>query len=119
MTIISAKKKEKAVNRPSVMSSEARGQMMRTLPDWRLNDDKTRISSTWRFPDFAAAFAFMTDIASSCEALDHHPNWSNNYRTVCISLTTHDVGGLTILDEKLAVIISSAAGQYGGKLRQS
>ena len=54
------------------------------------------------FADFAQAFAFMTDVAREAEALQHHPEWFNDYNRVVIDLTTHDAGGITTLDFELA-----------------
>lgn len=72
------------------------------LPQWTLAADRTSLSRSCRFPDFRAAFAFMTRIAGIAEELDHHPDWSNSYGRVDIVLTTHDAGGLTALDREMA-----------------
>lgn len=70
---------------------------------WRLAEGK--ISKVWTFKNFRAAFGFMTQVALLAERLDHHPDWSNCYNTVSITLWTHDAGGLTELDFKLAKMI--------------
>lgn len=70
---------------------------------WQLADGK--ISKTWTFKNFRAAFGFMTQVALLAERLDHHPDWSNCYNTLNITLWTHDAGGLTELDFKLARMI--------------
>jgi 4a-hydroxytetrahydrobiopterin dehydratase len=57
------------------------------------------------FGDFKEAFAFMTRVALAAEKMDHHPEWSNVYKTVVVTLTTHDADGLTSLDVKLATEI--------------
>ncbi|MDB5814988.1 MAG: pterin-4-alpha-carbinolamine dehydratase [Rhodocyclales bacterium] len=54
------------------------------------------------FPDFNAAFGFMSRVAMMAERLDHHPDWSNTYNRVTINLSTHDAGGVTELDLRLA-----------------
>jgi len=59
--------------------------------------------------DFAEAFAFMTRSALMAEKLNHHPDWSNVYKTVDVSLSTHDAGGLTELDLKLAAAMNDLA----------
>lgn len=82
------------------------------LGDWQLSADSTSLSLHLKFPSFASAFAFMSEMAEAAEALDHHPDWSNSYRRVTIKLTTHDVGGLTILDTALARKMSDAAQRF-------
>lgn len=72
-------------------------------PDW--NQEDGFISRTFLFKDFAQAFAFMSSVAIIAEKMNHHPNWSNIYNKVCIKLTTHDNGGLTDLDFKIAAEI--------------
>lgn len=77
--------------------------------DWQISDCGEFIEATYTFDDFQTAFAFMVLVAQDCEAMDHHPNWSNVYNTVHISLTTHDSGGVTALDLALADVIIQAA----------
>lgn len=79
------------------------------LPDWQLALDGKAILRQLRFSNFRAAFGFMTEVAIEAEKLDHHPEWSNVYRTVDIRLTTHDAGGLTMLDIALARSIDAIA----------
>jgi Pterin-4a-carbinolamine dehydratase len=81
------------------------------LSGWSVNADGTAISRRFVFRDFSEAFGFMTRVALAAEALDHHPDWSNVFRTVEISLSTHDARGLTELDFTLAVKIDAIAGQ--------
>lgn len=69
---------------------------------WALSADKTAITRRFVFKNFSEAFAFMTRCALAAEKLDHHPDWSNSYKTVNISLSTHDSGGITAFDIKLA-----------------
>lgn len=76
------------------------------LNGWDVNEDKTAISRSFRFRDFNAAFGFMSRIAMMAERLDHHPEWSNVYNKVEITLTTHDAGGLTETDVVMARFIS-------------
>ncbi len=64
------------------------------------------ITRTFEFPDFIQAFAFMTKVALIAEKMNHHPNWSNTYNKVEISLNTHDAGNtITDRDRKLAAAI--------------
>ena len=69
---------------------------------WELDRDGTAIRRRFVFSDFNEAFGFMARVALAAEKLDHHPEWSNVYKTVDVTLTTHDAGGLTELDFKLA-----------------
>ncbi len=73
------------------------------LSGWTFN--KNGIEKSFEFRDFVEAFSFMTRIAMEAERLGHHPDWNNVYNKVHFRLTTHDVGGLTDLDFKLADII--------------
>jgi 4a-hydroxytetrahydrobiopterin dehydratase len=73
---------------------------------WTLKDGKLFISL--KFPDFISAFAFMTAVAIVAEKSDHHPEWSNVYNRVDISLVTHDAGGITNKDLELAKEIARA-----------
>lgn len=83
------------------------------LPDWRLVDQRDALFRSFRFGDFGEAFAFMTRIALMAERMDHHPEWFNVYNRVDITLTTHDAGGLSDNDIRLARAIDSlyAAGK--------
>lgn len=73
-----------------------------TKTGWAMSDDGKALSKTFKFEDFPAAFAFMTRSAIYAEKWDHHPDWTNVYNKVSVNLTTHDVGGLSALDVKLA-----------------
>ena len=77
---------------------------------WALTEDGETLVKTFLFRDFKQAFGFMTRVAEDAEALGHHPEWSNTYRTVNVRLTTHDAGGLTGLDVALAQKMDEAAG---------
>lgn len=67
-----------------------------------------RLWRRFEFPDFAAAFAFMTRVAALAEEMNHHPDWSNSYNILEIELTSHDEGALTERDVELAERISAA-----------
>ena len=69
---------------------------------WEMAGDKDALEKTFGFADFIQAFGFMTRAAFWAEKWNHHPDWSNSYNHVKVSLTTHDVGGLSSLDAKLA-----------------
>ena len=70
------------------------------LPGWSIENGK--LHREWRFADFNAAFGFMTRVALEAERLNHHPEWSNVWNRVIVDLVTHDAGGLTKNDLKLA-----------------
>ncbi len=83
------------------------------LDGWSRHGDEIR--SHWRFPDFAAAFGFMTEVAIQAEKANHHPEWSNVYSRVSVTLTTHDSGGLTRYDLEMAAVVTTAALRAGGE----
>lgn len=72
------------------------------LDGWALVEGRDAITKVFRFGDFQEAFAFMTRVALLAERMNHHPEWSNVYRTVTVTLATHDADGLTERDIKLA-----------------
>ena len=73
---------------------------MQRLESWKY--DNEQIQKTFKFADFIEAFGFMSRVALCAQQADHHPDWSNSYRTVDISLTTHSEGGVTQKDILLA-----------------
>jgi 4a-hydroxytetrahydrobiopterin dehydratase len=73
-----------------------------TLPDWTYASQRGAISRDFAFADFVQAFAFMTQLALYAEKHDHHPEWSNVYNKVHVTLTTHDADGLTQRDTGMA-----------------
>ncbi|NKL04713.1 4a-hydroxytetrahydrobiopterin dehydratase [Rhizobium leguminosarum bv. viciae] len=79
------------------------------LAGWALNDAGSSISKTFKFANFIEAFGFMTETALAAEKLNHHPEWFNVYSRVDVTLNTHDAGGLTELDFKLAKAMEKAA----------
>lgn len=87
----------------------ARAAALASLPSWREVPGRDAITRSWRFADFNAAFGFMTRVALMAERMDHHPEWSNVYDRVEITLSTHDAGGLSERDVALARFIDSLA----------
>ena len=83
---------------------------MSQLSGWKKVSGREAIKKTFIFADFNAAFAWMSRVAMQAEKMDHHPEWFNVYRTVDVTLATHDAGGLTELDVKLAKFMNRAAG---------
>ena len=81
------------------------------LPGWRRLADRPAIRKSYEFGDFSEAWGFMTRVALAAEKADHHPEWSNVWNRVEITLTTHDAGGLTSRDLRLAAMIEDIAGQ--------
>ena len=84
--------------------------LLSQLPGWSLDSDASAISRHLEFADFNEAFAFMTRVALMAERRDHHPEWSNAYNVVDVTLTTHDARGLTMKDIELARFIDRVAG---------
>ena len=79
------------------------------LPHWREVPGRDAIARKFTFSDFNQAFGFMTRVALVAEKMDHHPEWSNVYRTVEVTLSTHDAAGVTEKDINLAKAMDSFA----------
>jgi len=79
------------------------------LDGWSKQDGRAAIGKTFKFKDFNEAFGFMTRVAMKADRIDHHPEWHNVYNSVVVTLTTHDVDGLTELDIELAKFMDKAA----------
>jgi 4a-hydroxytetrahydrobiopterin dehydratase len=92
------------------LSGSEREQALALLPAWRMVDGRDAMTRRFVFADFNEAFGFMSRVAMIAEKLDHHPEWSNVYKTVDVTLSTHDAGGLTALDIALARAIERYAG---------
>ena len=76
-------------------------------------EENNSLKATFKFKDFAEAFAFMTEVAFHAEKMDHHPNWTNVWNTVHFELNTHSAGGtVTERDWKLAKAIDKVAEKY-------
>ena len=87
------------------LSENELDETVRAMNGWELEDGK--LKKSFRFSNFVEAFGFMTRIALEAEKMNHHPDWSNVYNTVTIKLSTHDAGGITDYDIKLAKIIDN------------
>ena len=87
-----------------------RKEALAALDKWRYEPTRDAIVRDFTFADFTEAFAFMTAVALAAEKADHHPEWSNVYNRVTVVLTTHDAGGLSERDTKLAKAIDKLFG---------
>jgi 4a-hydroxytetrahydrobiopterin dehydratase len=81
---------------------------------WKREENRDAITRELVFPDFNRAFAFMTQVALAAEKADHHPEWSNVYNKVRVTLSTHDAGGVTQKDLDLARFIDAAYARLKG-----
>jgi 4a-hydroxytetrahydrobiopterin dehydratase len=92
------------------LTADARKGALARLNGWSEAEGRDAITKKFVFKDFKQAFAFMTKVADVAEELNHHPEWFNVYKTVDVTLSTHDAGGLTELDVKLAEAMDRLAG---------
>ena len=91
------------------LDEAARAGLAAALPEWKPAEGRDAIRRGFRFRDFNEAWGFMARVALLAEAQDHHPEWSNIYNRVDILLTTHDAGGLSERDLRLARAIDGLA----------
>ncbi len=92
------------------LSGDARKGALARLKGWSEVQGRDAISKKFVFADLNQAFGFMTRAALVAEKLDHHPEWFNVYKTVEVTLSTHDAGGVTESDIKLAEAMDRFAG---------
>lgn len=93
------------------LDTKARTAALADLKGWSAVAGRDAITRTFVFADFQEAFAFMTHAALTAEKMDHHPEWSNVYKTVVVTLTTHDADGVTKRDIELATAMNGFAGK--------
>lgn len=93
------------------LSTEEITEALAGAEGWKRSEDGSSISRSFGFRNFNEAFGFMTRCALAAEKMDHHPEWSNVYKTVDVKLSTHDAGGLTKLDFELAAKMNRFAGE--------
>jgi len=91
------------------LTGDARKSALSRLNGWLETAGRDAITKKFVFKDFNQAFGFMTRAALIAEKMDHHPEWFNVYKTVEVTLSTHDAGGLTDLDVKLAEAMDKIA----------
>ncbi len=85
---------------PYILQDEELNELVVKTPGWEIKSKQ--IQREFNFSNFIEVFAFMTKVALICEKYNHHPNWENVYAKVIIKLNTHDLGGITNLDQTLA-----------------
>jgi len=83
---------------------------MAQLPGWRHDAERKAIARSFRFSDFAEAFAFMTRVALAAEKADHHPDWSNSWNRVVVDIVSHASAGVTARCVALAEAVDRLAG---------
>ncbi|HEX7249244.1 MAG TPA: 4a-hydroxytetrahydrobiopterin dehydratase [Burkholderiales bacterium] len=86
--------------------------MEKTPAGWQREKQRDAITREFVFKDFNAAFAFMAQVALAAEKRDHHPEWSNVYNKVRMTLSTHDAGGVTEKDLDLARFADEAYARF-------
>lgn len=96
--------------RPQKLTGDARRTALAKLNGWSEVSGRDAITRKFTFKDFSEAFGFMTRAALVAEKMDHHPEWFNVYKTVEVTLSTHDAGGVTALDIALAETMDKIAG---------
>ncbi len=96
------------------LTSDEIAAALEQLPGWSLRADGKAIERRFKFADFSEAFGFMARVALQAEKADHHPEWFNVWNRVEIALTTHDAGGLSARDVKMAKAIDALAGAGAG-----
>lgn len=92
------------------LTPEQRAEALDQLADWDFDDARDALTRQFLFADFSEAFGFMTRVAMLAEVQDHHPEWFNVWNRVDILLTTHDAGGLSARDVKMARAIDALLG---------
>lgn len=95
---------------PTRLTEAERAALAAGLPNWKLVEGRDAIERTLLFRDFSEAWGFMNRVALLAESHNHHPDWSNVWNRVRIELSTHDAGGLTDNDVKLAQAIDALLG---------
>ena len=94
---------------PYLLQERELQELVVKIPGWEINPEQ--IQREFNFANFIEAFSFMTKVALICEKYNHHPNWENVYSKVIIKLNTHDLGGITNLDQTLASEINKILDQ--------
>lgn len=98
---------------PAPLSKMALETALSKISSWTLKGDK--LHREYKFADFVTAFGFMSSVALVAQGMDHHPEWFNVWNVVRVDLATHDAGGITSLDVKLAQAMEELAGRQKTK----
>ncbi len=93
----------------ALLSDGERSEILPGLDGWAMAEGRDALTKRFVFDDFVQAFGWMTRVALVAERLNHHPEWSNTYRTVEVTLSSHDAGGLTRRDVELARLMNKLA----------
>ena len=88
------------MSKRTLLTQAQQADALKELSGWEVKDGK--LHRTFTFADFNEAWGFMSRAALIAEKMDHHPDWSNVYRTAKVDLSTHDAGGITMMDVELA-----------------
>ena len=96
---------------PKKLTDRDRDDALKRLKGWKPAKAGTAIEKTFTFADFNEAFGFMARAALVAEKMDHHPDWSNAYKTVSVTLSTHSAGGVSEFDVELAGAMDKIAGR--------
>jgi 4a-hydroxytetrahydrobiopterin dehydratase len=95
---------------PKKLGPAALKTALKTLPEWKKTPGRDAIARKFEFKDFNSAFGFMSRVALLAEKMDHHPEWFNVYNKLEVTLSTHDAGGVTDNDIKMAQAMDAYAG---------
>ncbi len=95
--------------RPKPLTEDEIRKRLAEVPGWEVAGGK--LHRSFAFKDFVGAFGFMTRLALVAESMNHHPEWHNVYNRVVVDLSTHDAGGITELDFRLAAAASDLCGR--------
>lgn len=95
------------------LTADKRAKALDSLPEWKAVARKDAITRTFVFADFSEAFGFMSRAALAAEKMNHHPEWTNSYKKVAVTLTTHEAEGLTERDIRLARQMDAIATTLG------
>lgn len=93
------------------LNSQTVRESLDSLSGWTIAEGREAIAKSFKFKDFSAAWAFVSRAALLAEKMNHHPEWFNVYNKVDVTLSTHDAGGITDLDLKMAAALNKYAGE--------
>lgn len=91
------------------MTQDEIAEALQTLEGWSAVEGRDAITRKFEFQNFRAAWTFMEDVAVEADEMSHHPEWTNIYSKVDVTLTTHDVGGVSEADIELAEFMNAVA----------